>query len=323
MPGFARDLQPLLAVAAATMNEDGTLIEANAGFLRIVKLEGLDPIGAQVSQFFLQPNFATLVLQDAGADGETYRGLLNMGDNMAAPRTLQARIWRLGSSLRLMAEYDIGELERLNEKMLDLNRDYANTQLELAQANLKLQQREAQIVAITLTDSLTGLGNRRLFEQSLATEINRARRSGGTLCALMADLDHFKQVNDTFGHEVGDRVLAAFGEQLRRQTRAPDIAARIGGEEFVVLMPHTDIGAGVATAERIRTETAGMHIAPMPHGVTVSVGVAKLAEGEDGDAFMLRIDNALYEAKHDRRNCVVVARSRAGADTVRASTKPA
>jgi two-component system, cell cycle response regulator len=323
MPWFARDLQPLLSVAAATMNEDSTLIEANAGFLRIAKLEGLDPIGAQISQFFLQPNFTTLVRQDAGADGEIYRGLLTMGDDMAATRTLRARIWRLGSTLRLMAEYDIGELERLNEKMLELNRDYADAQLKLAQTNLKLQQREAQIVALTLTDSLTGLGNRRLFEQALATEINRARRKGGTLCALMADLDHFKQVNDTFGHEVGDRVLAAFGEQLRRQTRAPDIAARIGGEEFVVLMPDADIEAGVATAERIRTEAAGMRIEPMPEGFTVSVGVAKLAEGEDGDAFMLRTDKALYEAKHAGRNCVVVAHRRAGADTVRASTKPA
>jgi two-component system cell cycle response regulator len=306
LPWIARNLEPLSAVVAATLNEDGTLIEANAGFLRIVKLEGQDAIGAHVSRFFLQPNFATLAHADAGADGQVYRGLLTMGDQIASARTLRARVWRLDSRLRLLAEYDIEELERLNEKMLELNRDYANAQLELAQTNLKLQQREAQIVALTLTDSLTGLGNRRRLEQSLATEINRARRTGGSLCAFMADLDHFKRINDDFGHEAGDKVLAAFGELLRRETRATEILARAGGEEFVVLMPQTDLGRGFATAERIRTAFAAARIEPMPYGITASFGMAELAAGEQGDAFMRRVDKALYKAKHSGRNCVVV-----------------
>jgi two-component system cell cycle response regulator len=299
----ADDLEHLLAVVAATLNDDGTLIDANAGFRRIVKMEGKDPIDAQVSRFFLQPTFATLAHTDARADGEVYRGLLTIGDHVTT-RTLRARVWRLDSRLRVVAEYDVDELERLNEKMPDLNRDYANAQLELTQANLKLRQREAQIVALTLTDSLTGLGNRRRFRQAMATEINRARRTGGSLCAFMADLDHFKRVNDTFGHEVGDKVLAAFGDLLR-QTRSTEVAARIGGEEFVVLMPHTDLAESMATAERIRVATAAMRVKPMPDGVTASFGVAKLAAGEDGNAFMLRIDKALYEAKHTGRNRVV------------------
>jgi two-component system cell cycle response regulator len=301
---FAHNLEPLLAVAAATLTEDGALIDANAGFLRIIKLEGKYAIGARASRFFLQPNFATLVHADAKPDGEIYRGLLTMGDD-ATTRTLRARIWRLDSRLRVLGEYDVDELERLNAKMMDLNRDYANAQLELAQTNLKLRQREAQIVALTLTDALTGLGNRRQFEQALATEISRAQRTGEPLSGFMADLDHFKQVNDTFGHEVGDQVLAAFGEILRRQTRATEIVARLGGEEFVVLMPHTELAAGLATAERIRTKITAARIGPMPNGVTASFGVAMLAVSEASHSFMLRIDNALYEAKHSGRNCVV------------------
>jgi len=304
MPWLGHDLKPLLAVVAATLSEDGTLIEANDGFLRIVKLEAQNPIGASASQFFLQPNFAALADENAGADGEIYRGLLTMGDHVTT-RTLRARVWRLDSRLRVLAEYDIDELERLNEKMMDLNRDYANAQLALAQTNLKLRQREAQIVALTLTDSLTGLGNRRQLQQAMATEINRARRTGGSLCAFMADLDHFKQINDTFGHEVGDKVLVAFGDLLRQRIRSTEVAARIGGEEFVVLMPHTDLAQSLATAERIRTATAAMRVKPMPDGVTASFGAAKLAAGEDGNAFMLRIDKALYEAKHTGRNRVV------------------
>jgi diguanylate cyclase (GGDEF)-like protein len=303
---FSHDLDPLLSVAAATLNDDGTLIDANAGFLRIVKLNGQDPIGAHVSQFFLQPSFATWAHSKAGTDGEIYRGLLTMGDYLAESRTLRVRVWRQESKLRLLAEYDIDELERLNTKMLEINRDYANTQLELARTNLKLQQREAQIVALSLTDSLTGLGNRRQLEQALATEIKRAQRTGEPLCALMADLDHFKRVNDTFGHEAGDKVLAAFGELMRGQARATDIAARFGGEEFVILMPHTDIIRGKATAERIRVALAAIRIEAVPHGVTASFGVAVLAPGEQDEVFMRRVDAALYEAKRVGRNRVIV-----------------
>jgi diguanylate cyclase (GGDEF)-like protein len=136
--------------------------------------------------------------------------------------------------------------------VLALNRDYADAQLQLAQINLKLQQREAQIVAPSLTDPLTGVGNRRRLEQVLAAEITRADRSGGSLCAFMADLDHFKNVNDTSGHEAGDKVLAAFGDVLRRRTRATDVVARFGGEEFVVLMSATELEVALGIAERIR-----------------------------------------------------------------------
>jgi diguanylate cyclase (GGDEF)-like protein len=191
--------------------------------------------------------------------------------------------------------------------VLELNADYADTQLELAQTNLKLQQREAQIVALTLIDPLTSLGNRRQFDQALATEISRSRRTGETLCALMADLDHFKRVNDNFGHETGDALLVAFAGMLGRQTRATETVARIGGEEFVVLMPHTELEQGVAIAERIRGMTTAVRIGSLPNGVTASFGVAELAVGEDGSAFMRRVDKALYEAKHSGRDRVVAA----------------
>jgi diguanylate cyclase (GGDEF)-like protein len=302
---IADELKPLLAIAAATLSDDGTLLEANAGFLRVGGAASLQPRGARAGAAFVQPSFAALAAAVPDADGEVYHGLLTIGDRMAETRTLRGRVWRDGAELRLLAEYDIDELERLNAKMLDLNRDYANAQFELAQTNLKLQQREAQIVALALTDSLTGLGNHRKFEQELATEIKRSQRSGEPLCAVMADLDHFKRINDTYGHETGDRLLAAFGELLRKQTRAPEIGARIGGEEFVLLMPRTDLADGVVAAERIRSAIAELRLAPVAEAITSSFGVAMLAAGEAGDAFMRRVDQALYGAKHSGRNCVV------------------
>jgi diguanylate cyclase (GGDEF)-like protein len=302
---IADELKPLVAIAAATLGDDGTLLEANAGFLRVGGAASMQTRGARAGSVFVQPKFATLTAAVPDADGEVYHGLLTIGDRMAETRTLRGRVWRHGANLRLLAEYDIDELERVNTKMLDLNRDYANAQFELAQTNLKLQQREAQIVALALTDSLTGLGNHRKFEQELAAEIKRSQRTGEPLCAYMADLDHFKRVNDTYGHETGDRLLAAFGELLRRQSRAGEIGTRIGGEEFVVLMPQTELAEGIIAAERLRSAIAEVRIAPVMETITSSFGVAMLAAGEAGDAFMRRVDRALYGAKHSGRNCVV------------------
>jgi diguanylate cyclase (GGDEF)-like protein len=305
MSWFSAELEPLLTVAAAALDENGTLIEANAGFLRLIKAEQGQPIGTCVAGFFSQPDFATLVHARGGADGEIYHGLLTIGDYLGRPRSLRGRVWHVDRRLRVLAEYDIEELERLNDYMLELNAEYANAQLELAQTNLKLRQRDAQIVALSLTDPLTGVGNRRQLEQGLEIEIGRAARTGGKLCVWMADFDHFKRVNDTYGHEAGDKVLKAFGDLLHRQTRSTDIVTRFGGEEFVVLMPNTNLEQALATGERIRKAFAAFLVEPLLEPVTVSAGVAELAAGEQGDALIRRVDEALFEAKRSGRNCVV------------------
>ncbi len=307
MSWIAPELDPLLAVVGATLDGNGTLIEANAGFLRLIKTEGRQPIGLSAARFFRQPDFPTLVDMPAGADGEIHRGLLTIGDYMGQTRTLHARIWRANEQLRVLAEYDIDELERLYATVLELNRDYADAQMELAQTNLKLQQREAQITAISLTDPLTGVGNRRRLEQALSLEISRTERTATVFCIIMADLDHFKRINDSHGHETGDKVLAAFGDLLRRQMRPMDIVTRFGGEEFVALLPHTRLEQALIVAERIRTAFASMTIAPLPTAVTVSLGVAEVAPDETGDALQRRVDKALYEAKSAGRNRVVAA----------------
>jgi len=239
------------------------------------------------------------------ADAEIHRGLLTMSNDLGQYRTLRARVWRVNTPVRILAEYDIAELERLNDTVLELNREYADAQFQLAQANVKLRQREAEIVTLSLTDPLTGVGNRRRLDQALTTEISRAQRTQQSLCACMADLDHFKRVNDTYGHEVGDKVLAAFGQLLRRETRATDIATRFGGEEFVVLMPHTDLEHGLATAERIRGAFASYRIEPMSIPVTASFGVAELGPSEQAEALIRRADKTLFVAKEAGRNRVV------------------
>lgn len=158
---------------------------------------------------------------------------------------------------------------------------------------------------MSLTDPLTNVGNRRLLDESLPKEISRAVRTGYKFCLAMADIDHFKRVNDSHGHEAGDKVLAAFGDLLRRQTRPTDIVTRFGGEEFVVMMPHTALEQALVVAERMRTELAGTLIAPLTAPVTASFGVAELLANEKGDALLHRADQALYKAKQSGRDRVV------------------
>ena len=305
MPWRTPDFEPVLAMALAELDEAGRLISANAGFRALLpRLRG-KVAGRPVARFIIQPDFAALLKMTPAPGGEIYRGLLTVGDYEGRTRTLRARVWRRDAVLRILAEYDVAEQERLNDLVLKLNQEYADSQLALAQANLRLQQREAQITALSLTDPLTGIGNRRRLDEALVQEISRVGRGGGPLSALMADIDHFKHINDAYGHDVGDTVLAALGGLLRAETRTNDIVARFGGEEFVVLMPATDLAQAVVIAERIRAALAGRRLDPLKEVVTLSAGVAQLSPKEGASSFMRRIDMALFRAKEGGRNRVV------------------
>jgi diguanylate cyclase (GGDEF)-like protein len=154
------------------------------------------------------------------------------------------------------------------------------------------------------TDHLTGLANRRRFERQLEREIARARRFERPFCLLLLDIDHFKRVNDSFGHDVGDDVLRRLGNVLQAGTRGIDTAARVGGEEFAVVLTETDFHAALEVAERLRTAVAETQI-PAAGRVTVSVGLAEFnAETRDGRSLFLAADAALYEAKRQGRDRV-------------------
>lgn len=299
-----KELDGLHAIAAATLDNDGKLLEANEGFARLLTNAQRRAADGNVRDWFVHPNFSTITATAASDAALTYSGLLNVATDSGTARTLRGRVWRVGAHWQLLAEFDIEELERVYASVLQINEDYAFTQAKLAQLNVALQQREAQILSHSLTDALTGVGNRRALDRALPLEIGRAIRTGDKLSAIMCDLDHFKRVNDTYGHEAGDKVLAHFGEILRTHMRPTDILTRYGGEEFVVLTPDTDLESAVDAAERIRLHMASTTIAPLEEPVTVSFGVAELAPGEQATSLLRRIDNALYAAKQAGRNRV-------------------
>jgi diguanylate cyclase (GGDEF)-like protein len=157
------------------------------------------------------------------------------------------------------------------------------------------------------TDPLTGLPNRAELDSSLPARIEAAREAGRPLSLLFIDLDHFKRINDRYGHDVGDLCLAAAATILRKHVRTSDLLARYGGEEFVLLLEGADLGAarGLAGELRAAIEREGRSVRGHAVGMTVSLGIAELAQQDDVGSLLRRADAALYRAKGEGRNCFV------------------
>jgi diguanylate cyclase (GGDEF)-like protein len=160
-------------------------------------------------------------------------------------------------------------------------------------------------------DALTGLHNRGWLDDMFEREIRRSERDGLVACLLMIDVDHFKKINDEFGHLAGDRVLVAVAENIRKPLRPNDLVARYGGEEFSVLLPETTQQNAVAIAERLRARISAIDPGKIDDqqlaGVSVSIGVAEFKSGDSLENLIAAADAAMYEAKHAGRNCVRVA----------------
>ncbi len=177
--------------------------------------------------------------------------------------------------------------------------------LRLLHTELETSQKEAR------TDALTGLANRRGLEKRLELERIRAQQNNATFSVIMADIDYFKKVNDTYGHLVGDSLLRGFAAVLKSQVRCNDMVARYGGEEFLILLPETNVEGAYAVAEKMRTALAakewkikdsGKHIGQ----IRVSMGIAQYVMNEKGDQVVHRADSALYQAKDQGRDRIII-----------------
>lgn len=173
-----------------------------------------------------------------------------------------------------------------------------------------LRARLDQSIELAITDQLTGLYNRRFVSTQLTSMVQRAQCGGDQVSVMVIDIDHFKRCNDAFGHDVGDAVLREFSTRLATNTRPSDFACRMGGEEFVVIMPRTTGDVGCLAAERLRRNIAASPFRvpglAEPLDVTVSIGVASSAGADDtADLLLKRADEAVYEAKRAGRNRVI------------------
>lgn len=241
---------------------------------------------------------AAIVEADREARAEQLKAHLRAGDHEFA---LEYRVRTADGEVRWVHDQRIvgrdaeGAVQRLEGLISDVT--------ERKQLELELEQ-------LATTDGLTGMLNRRAFTREVVQEIERARRYSRPLALLMLDVDHFKSVNDRFGHAIGDATLTVFADTAREGLRRLDVLGRVGGEEFAVAMPETDSATAAMVAERLRVAVAAREV-ETPQGplhVTVSVGVASWrGDDEDLDALMKRADDALYAAKDQGRDRVVVA----------------
>jgi diguanylate cyclase len=164
------------------------------------------------------------------------------------------------------------------------------------------------------TDGLTGVANRKHFDQALRQAAAQALEHSAPSCLLLADIDHFKQFNDVYGHVLGDQVLRLVASLLKHNIKGQDLVARFGGEEFAVILPTTRLADAATLADRLRELVASRRVQLKDRGqtlgrVTLSIGVAEFRSGESCSDWIGRADEALYQAKHDGRNRVAIART--------------
>lgn len=210
-------------------------------------------------------------------------------------RTYQQSLEQIKNDLEIRVQERTRELNELNKQLLQ---------------EIGVRQKAEDCLAeAARTDSLTGILNRRAIWEQLEYHIIQFKRQQTPFTLLMCDLDHFKPINDTYGHDVGDVVLVKVAQKLRDSCRKQDFVSRWGGEEFLILLPDTDVQGGMSAAEKVRQKISEepFEINNQQFAITVSIGVAAYVEGHSLDDCIKRADSAMYQAKHDGRNRVAVS----------------
>ncbi len=261
----------------ASKRVSAQMLEASASIARELAdvISTLRGVGAEAGSY-------ASALQDAAARFE--------GD--PDPADLRAVVAQLSASTREMAKNN----RKLSEQM-----EVSSRQVETLQSALQSVQAEA------LTDGLTGLANRRLFDETLSARVSEADAGGAGLCLLMCDIDHFKRFNDTWGHLVGDQVIRFIAVMLRKYAEGDVVAARYGGEEFALIMPRTKLSSARLLAVALNEAVKAKRLSRRSTGellgaVTVSVGIAEYRSGESVSSFIARADACLYASKRGGRD---------------------
>ena len=285
-----------------TLARNGTLTEAD--------LE-------QIYETYLSQIKATERIDKVGARviGEIDDVMSLISDALGTSASYEETLSSASASLSVARDRDqvkaiVETLLKSTREMRDINKALEG-RLSLSKNEISnLQQSLEAIRAESLTDPLTGLGNRKYFDRSIDTAVQNALSSGEPLSLLMFDIDHFKSFNDSYGHLTGDQVLRLVAMSLKQTIKGQDITARYGGEEFAVVLPNTALRQALTVADHIRRAVMAKELKKKSTGeilgrVTISVGVSMLKPGDDTHSLIERADACLYVAKRNGRNRVI------------------
>jgi len=293
---------PLNKIINETLARSGKLTEADLEqiyetYLSHIKTtDRIDKVGARVIG---EIDDVVVLLTDALGVSASYDASLDGATQQLAGAKTREQVKTVVQSL-LKSTHEMRDTNKALEERLMLSKNEISN----------LQQSLEAIRAESLTDPLTGLGNRKYFDRMIETAVQNAVAADEPLSLLMFDIDHFKSFNDSYGHLTGDQVLRLVGMSLKQTIKGQDITARYGGEEFAVVLPNTALRQALTVADHIRRAVMAKELKKKSTGeilgrVTISVGVSMLKSGDDTDALIERADACLYAAKRNGRNRVV------------------
>jgi diguanylate cyclase (GGDEF)-like protein len=293
------------AVFALLLAPDGAIRVRNRAAHRIFPPDPAKNFGAYIWDYLVCSDAQGL--RERLADpGDRSDGVLpfNFVDAQQNQLTLEIGLVPCSGAILMLGAQEHRHDARFQSEIFKLTNDLSVMMRESARKNRLLNVANETVERLARVDALTGLANRRTLDGALPREIARAARLGERLSVIIADLDHFKSINDQYGHPTGDQVLARSATVFGGHLRPYDLAARYGGEEFLLLLPGTSNEDAIIIAERIREEVAKLEVPGCPRQITASLGIASWIKGESPDELVARADAALYNAKHSGRNRV-------------------
>jgi len=300
---FGTYLKELTTDLIVIFDGDHNLLKCNQRFLYLSELGESELKDKRVEELFITENSDFPEIPEKGNYNEIK---LQFSDLLTTKSDyfFSGYIFNTGNYYCLIAKERRGGDEEILKKISLLNNALSNKTRKLSKKNKELEKANKRIEKLSKTDVLTGLANRRHFMDYFEKMMSQAQRHSTPLSLVIIDLDKFKEVNDTYGHSAGDDVLSALGDLLDREVRKEDLVARIGGEEFAILLTQANIEEAHSYAERIRKEVQDMNVKSVPKRISASLGISTLKENDDMESMMKRADKALYEAKENGRNKV-------------------
>lgn len=291
-----RSVDPALLALVLETIDDAVVVVDEGGRIVLFNAGAAKAFGHEAEQVVGQP-LALLLPESAREAHEAHFRAFLSGDEPSRPMALRRTVQARRAS---------GEIFPVAATIVRVDDDRGRLGAAILRDMTEQERARAELLRLSTTDPLTGLANRRSLLERADQEVARAVRHGKALSMLVLDMDHFKAINDHHGHEAGDRILVCLADCLRDELRSTDIAGRLGGEEFALVLPETAAPGAVEVAERIRRAVAE-RCRIGAAGATVSIGVAGLAPGETVEALLRRADRALYAAKTGGRDRVCAA----------------